>query len=464
MFWYWFFVAPAILLALLSLRGERKRAAYVERRLAENPAELPPASVIVPLKGPDEGLRENLAALAALDYPDYELILCAHSAADIPPVMLPRRVKVVLAQGDDPETGEKVQNLLAGVRASRKRSRILAFADSDGRPTPRWLRALAAPLAEAGVGASTGFRWFTPVPPGFWSLMRSVWDAVIAGRLGPGDNPFAWGGAMAIHKELFYEAHVPEYWKGAVSDDYALSDAVHAAGLTIAYAPGALTPCFEAATAAGFFSWARRQLTITRVYRPALWWPALVAHVFYCGGMAASVAASIEGSRLAEWALLAQLSPGMLKGLNRAIIAKAALPEREPWFRRHSWAHAIWTPLATWIWLATLAASACGNSILWRGIRYALKRPVREGPAAGSLKPPARRSKKDRPREARGSTPRVPAGSAPEAPPHDAPAGAATHSSPETPGAGETTLSEVAPDTSPVTPQHSPEDTSGKIP
>jgi hypothetical protein len=90
--------------------------------------------------------------------------------------------------------------------------------------------------------------------------------------------------------------------------------------------------------------------------------------------MAASVAASIAGNRLAEWALIAQLSPGMLKGLNRATLAKAALPEFEPWFKRHSWVHAIWTPLATWIWLLTLAVSALGNSITWRGRRYRLKK------------------------------------------------------------------------------------------
>jgi hypothetical protein len=60
--WYWFFVGPALLLAVLSLRGERKRAAYVERRLAETPHEFPPVSVIVPVKGPDHELRENLAA------------------------------------------------------------------------------------------------------------------------------------------------------------------------------------------------------------------------------------------------------------------------------------------------------------------------------------------------------------------------------------------------------------------
>ena len=383
MFWYWFFVAPAILLAIVSLRGERKRAAYVERRLAEPPAELPPASVIVPLKGPDEGLEANLAALAALDYPDYELIVCAQSADDIPPVMLPRRVKVVLVESDDPETGGKIQNLIAAVRATRKRSQILAFADSDGRPGRRWLQALAAPLAEDGVGASTGFRWFTPVPPGFWSLVRGVWDAVSLGSLGPGDSPFAWGGATAIRKDLFYEARVPEHWKGAVSDDCELARAVHDAGLRVAYAPGALTPCFESTTAAGFFRWARRQLTIIRVYRPGLWWPALVAHFFYCGGMAASVIASIGGNRLAEWALIAQLSPGMLKGLNRAILAKAALPEQEAWFRRHTWVHALWTPMVTWIWLATLASSAFGNTIRWRGKHYDLQRPGHRGSREG---------------------------------------------------------------------------------
>src|SRR5206468_11122230 len=104
-----------------------------------------------------EGLRENLLALASLDYPDYELIIAAHCADDIPRGVLPARARIVLARGSDLETGEKVQNLLAAVRAARKRSVVRAFADSDGRPPKRWLRALVAPLAEKGVGASTGY-------------------------------------------------------------------------------------------------------------------------------------------------------------------------------------------------------------------------------------------------------------------------------------------------------------------
>ena len=61
-----------------------------------------------------------------------------------------------------------------------------------------------------------------------------------------------------------------------------------------------------------------------------------------------------------------------MKALNRAVLAKAALPEQEDWFKRHMWVHAIWTPLATWVWLIALVSSAFGNTIEWRGRKYKL--------------------------------------------------------------------------------------------
>ncbi|MGC9945857.1 MAG: glycosyltransferase [Bryobacteraceae bacterium] len=377
MLWFWFFAGPALVLAFLSLRGERKRAAYVAAQLAEPPlASALPATVIVPVKGGDPGLRENLAALATQDYPDYELIVVAHSAADIPAGVLPSRARVVLAHAEEPGTGAKVLNLRTAVRFARKSSQLFCFADSDGRVSRTWLRALAAPLSApmmfAQVGASTGYRWYAPEPPDFWSLMRSVWDAVIAGTFGPGPNAFAWGGSMAIRREVFQAIHVPDSWRDTVSDDYALSDAVRRAGFRIAFAPGAMAVSTDRIGGRAFFAWARRQLTITRVYRPRLWWTALAAHIFYCGGMAAAVAASIHGNRGAEWVLLAQLSPGMLKGANRATLAKAELPDCKAWFERHAWVHTLWVPLGTWIWLIVLLASACGNQIEWRGHRYRL--------------------------------------------------------------------------------------------
>jgi cellulose synthase/poly-beta-1,6-N-acetylglucosamine synthase-like glycosyltransferase len=111
--WCWLIAGSAALLAVASLRGERRRAAYVKARLAARAGALPPVTVIVPVKSEDPGLRENLAALASLDYPDYELLVAAQSAADIPPGVLPPRVKVVLSHGGSAEASEKVQNLAA---------------------------------------------------------------------------------------------------------------------------------------------------------------------------------------------------------------------------------------------------------------------------------------------------------------------------------------------------------------
>ena len=377
MLWFWLFAAPALLLGLLSLRGERRRAQFVTAAAAlhTDARPKPAATVIVPVKGAEEGLRENLASLAALDYADYELIIVARAVEDIPEGIVPSKARVVVAGEGDPETSEKISNLLAAVQAARACSEIFAFADSDGRVSSGWLRALATPLAEAGVGASTGYRWHLPEPPDFWSLLRSVWNAVIAGGLGPGDNAFAWGGAMAIRRDTFERAGIAEAWKGSVSDDYTLSSAVHSAGLEIAYAPGALVASTDHTTAPEFLGWIRRQMLITRVYRPRLWWTGFLAHVSYCGSMAACLWLIVRGSLLAEYVLMTQLFLGMLKGAQRASLAKIAMPQHGGWFKRYGWVHTWWVPLATWVWLYSFLASVLGDTIRWRGRRYRLRAP-----------------------------------------------------------------------------------------
>jgi ceramide glucosyltransferase len=374
--WFWFLVGPALLLTGISLLPERRRAAYTSSRLAECSEYLPPASVIVPVKGEDQGLRENLAALASLDYPDYELLIAARCADDIPGGVLPRQARIVLAHGDDPHAGEKVQNLSAAVLAARKRSQVFAFADSDGRVTRRWLRALVAPLADEHVGAATGYRWFMPEGGGFWSILRAGWDAVSYGTLGPGDCRFVWGGAMSIRRQTFVEAEVLNYWKNTVSDDYALAAAIRAAGLTLAYAPGALVPSPERISARGLFSWVRRQMTITRVYAPRLWLQGLIAHLFYCGAMAASLAAGGLGKPAGWWTLAAQLIPSFWKATWRTSRARESLPEYGVWFRRYGWTHVACAPLATWLWLVALVSAAFSSTIEWRGCRYDLKTPA----------------------------------------------------------------------------------------
>ena len=370
--WLWALAGPALLLALLSLRGERRSRRYVLSQLRREPLDCPPATVIVPVKGQDEGLRENLAALASLDYPDFELMVAAQRREDIPPGVSPPHARVVIAGPGDPNTGEKIRNLLAAIAAARPSSQVLAFADSDGQVRCCWLRALVAALETPGAGAASGYRHYLPDRASFWPLIRSVWNSAIAGLFGAGSAPFAWGGAMAMRRDDFERLHIAERWHGQVSDDLALTRAVKDAGLRIVFAPGAMVASTDSTTGREFLGWVRRQLTLSRIYDPRLWWTAFLATLVYCASIVACVSAASTGAAWALLVLATQLSLGMLKGCSRGRLSREMFPEREAWFQRYQWIFTWLVPAATWFWLLGFLASASTNVIHWRGNRYAL--------------------------------------------------------------------------------------------
>lgn len=367
----WSLILLALILSLLGLRGEQARLRYYRHWRDALDGPTPPATVIVPVKGHDHGLAENLASLARLDYPDYELIVTARSAGDVTPGDLPAKARLILAGQGDPATGEKINNLLAAVRAARTESEVFVFADSDGRVSPHWLRALVSALHQPGAGAATGYRWHLPEKLTAASLLRSVWNAVIAGGMGPGRNNFCWGGAMAIRRETFFTLDVPAWWSGAISDDYRLSQAVKNADLRIAFAPGALVASTDTTSMPEFLSWIRRQMMITRFYAPNLWRLSVFAHTVYCAAMLAAIKIATVASIAA---LTLQLAIGMYKGWNRIRCARLVLHEYPILFQTFGTLHVLLVPVGTWLWLYSSLAAAFGNVIEWRGYRLPLRR------------------------------------------------------------------------------------------
>lgn len=367
----WSLIFLALLLTLLGLRGEQARLRFYREARTALDGPTPPVTVIVPVKGFDEGLRQNLASLATLDYPDYELLVTARSAGDVSIDLLPPNARLILTGPGDPNTGEKINNLIAAVKAARTESVVFVFADSDGRVPRQWLRALVTALHQEGVGAATGYRWHLPDRKTPANVLRSVWNAVIAGGMGPGKNHFCWGGAMAIRRETFFSLNVPAWWQGAVSDDYRLSEAVKTAGLRIAFAPAALVASTDSTTFPEFLSWIRRQLMITRFYAPNLWKLSLFAHTVYCLAMLAALKIATVAS-LAALAL--QLAVGMYKGWNRIRCARLVLHEYPMLFQTFGTLHVLLVPAGTWLWLYASLAAAFGNTIHWRGYRLTLRR------------------------------------------------------------------------------------------
>jgi hypothetical protein len=338
-------------------------------------------------------MEENLRAFCCLDYPDLQILLVTESGTDPSvPIMQrvladhPDRAATILFAGTAQRRGQKVHNLLHALRFVRDGDEVLAFGDSDIRPEGAWLRYLVGPLRCADVGASTGFRWYLPETGGVGSVLRSVWNAGIAGLMGSGDCPFAWGGAMAMRRETFTAAGVADRWVSAVSDDYAASQAIRAHGLSIRFQPRCLSFTHEDCSLGELFSWSYRQLAITRVYHPSLWKLGLASEIlnnvaFWGGAGLVAVALLLDHVAPLTGVLAAIVGTIYLVRCLKAWIRLRAVvllfPRHAEALRRYRFAHLFAGPLASLITLVGLVRSLLSAEIEWRGIRYRMISPTR---------------------------------------------------------------------------------------
>src|SRR5215203_6013132 len=82
--YFYIFAAILIYFSLRSFRGGIEYLRFFQEQLAKPHTEYAPfATVIAPCKGHDEGLLENLSALAEQEYPNYEIIFVVDDPNDI---------------------------------------------------------------------------------------------------------------------------------------------------------------------------------------------------------------------------------------------------------------------------------------------------------------------------------------------------------------------------------------------
>ena len=280
---FYFFATISIWLGLMSLRGGVRFVRYIQSELAkEYPPFTPYVSVFVPLRGIDAGLMENITAIFAQDYPNFEVVFVSDTADD-PAWEIVEEARQAFSGASGPTMrtviagaatvcGQKVHNLNIATSKADYGSEVFVFVDSDARPSTDWLRSLVAPLQDETVGATTGYRWFVPERGRIASHLRAVWNAAIASALGAhGKKNFCWGGSTAIRRATFESVKVNDYWRGTVSDDFALTRALHDTNRPIKFVPQCLTPSFEDCSFRELIEFTTRQLKITRAYALHLW-------------------------------------------------------------------------------------------------------------------------------------------------------------------------------------------------
>ncbi|MCM3871682.1 MAG: glycosyltransferase family 2 protein [Pyrinomonadaceae bacterium] len=396
---YYFFAAIVIWLGIVSVRGGKRFADYLRLDTARPLPDFTPfVSVIAPTRGLDQGLHENLAALFQQEYPNYEIIFVTDEESD-PSLAVIEEVKrsfasapldsdrrnissrVVIA-GPADDSGQKVHNLRVAVGEIDSRSEVLVFVDADARPQVHWLRSLVAPLHDQRFGAATGYRWFIPLHGGLASHLCSVWNASIVSALGENESQnFCWGGSTAIRRETFEHLNIVERWRGTVSDDFALTNALKEADLPIHFVPACLTVSLEDCTFGELVEFTTRQVKITRVYASHLWKAALIGSLLFVsvffGGLVLVVARALLG--LSFWLPLLLLCLigilGAIKGFIRLRAVQLPLAKYGSELSATRPAHMLLWPIASALFLYNCMAAMFSRRIEWRGIKYELKSP-----------------------------------------------------------------------------------------
>jgi ceramide glucosyltransferase len=388
---FYILVIAQIALGVYSLWQGFEWFRMVRHRMASHAGFYAPvAAVICPCKGSERGLEDNLLALTKFEYPNYEIYFSLATSLD-PALKIIERVKAASARpvhiviaGPPEDCGEKVYNLRRAIEALPEKFEVIVFADSDVRLPRGWLGKLIAPLQDPRIGATTAYRWLIPSGMGaasFASALASAWNASVATMLGKPRENFCWGGGTAIRKKTFDDAQVLDAWRGAVSDDFALTSALEQTGKTIVYCSECLAPTVHPWTVEQLMEFTNRQILITRVYSPKRWMMGAVAHLSYCVTLLYAIVVifgvMFEGDPWGQLALIMLVIPllSAMKGVLRTIAVNELLPEWKGKLREWGWVWPVLAPVVPFLYAWNFLMSLTTKRIRWRGIRYELVSP-----------------------------------------------------------------------------------------
>jgi cellulose synthase/poly-beta-1,6-N-acetylglucosamine synthase-like glycosyltransferase len=388
---FYFLAALSIWFGIQSLLNGIRYAAYVRRETSRALPEFTPfVSVIVPGRGLEPGLHENLQTLLEQDYPRYE-VLFVFDAADDPAIQVgdelshgSSRIARTIIAGPATDSGQKVHNLRVALTEVDPESEVLVFVDTDARPARDWLKCLVAPLADETLGASTGYRWFIPSRGGIASRLRGVWNASVASALGADTaKNFCWGGSTAIRRSTFEKLAVSKRWRGTVSDDFTITRVLKEAKLPIHFTPHCLVASVGDCDFKELFEFTTRQIKITRVYASHLWLPLLLGSalfaIVFIGGLILlilQILKILSPAYLLPLALIIIFTLGAAKSFIRWRAINIPLTQYRAALRRDLLAHILLWPVASLLYLYNAIVAGFSRRITWRGITYELKSPT----------------------------------------------------------------------------------------
>jgi cellulose synthase/poly-beta-1,6-N-acetylglucosamine synthase-like glycosyltransferase len=332
-------------------------------------------AVFCPCKGVDHEFEKNIRSILEQDYPRFSVYFIVESAED-PAYRLLKDIgaRSVLIAGEASDCGQKVHNLAYAVRQVGLAANIYVFCDSDARYPVHWLRELTAPLQDGKAVVTTGYRWYIVRTFHIPSILRSAWNSTVLGVLGDHDRNFAWGGSTAILRETFENIRVLVAWRGALSDDYAITRAAQSAGVHIRFVPSCLIPSYGKCSFRELLEFTNRQIIITRVYHRQLWILAFAAQTVFNVTFWSLLATLLWAKTPVVFVLwLAIFALSAARSGVRVFAVKSRLGD--PSMSRFAWIYVLSSPIVALLYQFNMLCSAITRDIEWRQIQYTLMSP-----------------------------------------------------------------------------------------
>ena len=326
----------------------------------------PPISILKPLAGAEEGLEENLRSFFEQRYPEFEILLAVRGPEDaaVPIVerlraQYPAVPSRLIVTGEPLYPNAKVYSLEHMFAAARHR--LLVMADSDTRVTPEMLATLAAEFRDPKLALATCP--YRAVPgPSLWSTLEALGlnteftGGVLVARMLDGMK-FALGPTIAAWRETLESIGGFGALKDYLAEDYVLGKKVAQTGARVILSSYVIEHHIGSQ---GFVASLRHRLRWNRSTRRSRPWG-------YIGQLFTHplpLALFLWAARPEWWPVVP--AAAIFRATAGWVTALHALDD--PLTRRLWWLGPVQDMASFLLWLAGFF----GNSILWRGRKYAL--------------------------------------------------------------------------------------------
>ena len=329
-----------------------------------------PVSILKPVKGMDGDSFENFASFCRQDYPLYQIVFAAASAAD-PVIPVIRRLIAafpdvdisLVVDGSIHGANYKVCNLMHAFEKAKYP--LLIVCDSDIRVGEGYLRQVCAPFADPKVGLVTspyrspGVRGAGCAIEALGFCTEMVPNVMVALKLE--GLSFALGASMAVRKEALERiggfAALVDY----LADDYQLGNMIHRAGYRLELSPHFVESVMRGdETVSEVLARQLRWGRTIRVSRPGGYLASGITLPFPAALLALLVSGfSAVGAAAAALLYLVRLAVAVV--YSRALVRDRLLP-------RWLWLVPVRDAFSFGVWALSLA----GNRVRWRGDLFML--------------------------------------------------------------------------------------------